>query len=628
MKSVRNPAVLVAVSGLLVLGCQRERDALGPHFDLTPAQATEVEPNNTCPNAQDFGTVTLPFTVDGSLDPIPPASGDVDFFRFAGTPNSVVRVDLEGQSTGRGTLGDPFLGAFDSGCNPIAITDSGGIGLNAGFVITLPPDGVLTLAVTACCDFGFTEGGIGSYQLTIQEFVPPANDAFASATVIGALPFSNAVDITTASIEPGEPTPSCSFGFSSHRTVWYTFTPAATGVLSASVNAQFSTMVAVYSGGSLGALTEVNCSSPFVGTSTFLAQAGTPYHFLVDGFFGQSGLLEFRLEAIPPPPNDLFVNATAIAVLPFTDAVDLTGATVDVGEPTPSCAIFFGPVSRTAWYTFTPVQTGSISASIITAGFPNVVAAYTGNALTTLSEVGCGLSGGGKATFRAEANRTYYFLVGGLSGSGGPLEFRLEVTPPPVANFGFFPFDPSVFEVVQFFDQSFDPGGVGFASLEWTFGDGTSGTGSFATHQYAADGDYTVQHTVTTFDGRTASTSQTVHVRTHDVAITRFAVPVAASAGQTRHIVVGVSSNRYPETVAVQLFKSVPGGFQLVGTLTQSVLVRPSKRTTDFDFSYTFTDDDARIGKVTFKAVASIVGARDALSADNEAIAAPTKVVR
>ena len=57
-----------------------------------------------------------------------------------------------------------------------------------------------------------------------------------------------------------------------------------------------------------------------------------------------------------------------------------------------------------------------------------------------------------------------------------------------------------------------------------------------------------------------------------------------------------------------ELFKSVPGRFQQVGVLTQSVPVRPGGRTTDFAFSYTFTADDAQVGKVTFKAVANSPG--------------------
>jgi hypothetical protein len=83
---------------------------------------------------------------------------------------------------------------------------------------------------------------------------------------------------------------------------------------------------------------------------------------------------------------------------------------------------------------------------------------------------------------------------------------------------------------------------------------------------------------------------------------------------------------RYPETVQVQLLKSVPGGFETVGTLTQSISPRGKNQTTPYTFNYTFTADDANTGKVTFKAIAMIVGSRDALPADNESIAPPTKV--
>jgi PKD repeat protein len=329
------------------------------------------------------------------------------------------------------------------------------------------------------------------------------------------------------------------------------------------------------------------------------------------------------------PANDDFANATGISALPFSEVVDLTLAGAESGEQTPSCATFYGPVSRTIWYSFTPAETRSISARIVTASISTVVAAYTGNSVTSLSEMGCNPFGG-NATLHAQAGTTYYFLVGGLFGQGGQVEFRLEDTPPPVAQFAFNPSDPSVFDVVQFFDFSFDPGDVGIQARQWSFGDGATTTTAdcCVTHQYAADGSYVANLTVTTVDGRTASTSQTVQVRTHDVAITKFTVPKSASSGQTRAITVGINSKRHPETVEVQLFKSVPGGFQFVGVLTQSVPVRPSNRTTDFSFSYTFTSADAQVGKVTFKAVANVVGARDALPADNEAIATPTKVSR
>src|SRR6266550_862730 len=486
--------------------------------------------------------------------------------------------------------------------------------------------------------FVMNADGSGVTQLTSGDFVddavpvwiqqlPLSNDAFASATVISALPFSDVVDISAASMEAGEPPSSCSGGSSSQRTVWYAFTPAVSAVVTANVAAQFSTVVGVYSGG-LGGLAEITCRSPFVvRDATFLAQAGTTYHIQVDGMFGQTGVLELRLDVVPPPPNDLFDNATAIGALPFSGTVDLTAASTEGGEPSPSCAAPYGGIGSSAWYRFTPAETGSISANAFSGGFSNVVAAYTGTSVTSLTEVACGVFGN-RTTFHAVANTTYYFQVGGLFGQRGLLEFRLEVTPPPVANFGFFPFDASTFDVVQFYDQSFDPGGVGFAPPAWTFGDGTTGTGGNPTHRYAADGDYTVALTATTLDGRTAVASQTVHVRTHDVAVTRFATPNAASSGQTRRIVVSINSKRYAETVEVQLFRSVPGGFQQFGSLTQSVPMNPKNGTTEFAFSYTFTGDDAQIGKVTFRAVAVISGARDALPADKEAIGPPTKVSR
>jgi hypothetical protein len=179
---------------------------------------------------------------------------------------------------------------------------------------------------------------------------------------------------------------------------------------------------------------------------------------------------------------------------------------------------------------------------------------------------------------------------------------------------------------VQFNDVSYDPAGLGIKSQAWDFGDSTTATGCCASHRFAADGDYAVKDTVTTGDGRSASATQTVHVHTHDVAITKFTAPTSASSGQTRQIVVGLSSKRAQETVQVQLSKSTPTGFQTVGTLTQTVPTGPGNQTTPFSFNYSFTGDDAAMGKVTFQATATIVGARDALPGDNSATATPTQV--
>lgn len=328
-----------------------------------------------------------------------------------------------------------------------------------------------------------------------------------------------------------------------------------------------------------------------------------------------------------PPDNDNFANATVIGDLPFSSATDISSATLETGEPTPSC-VGANDFHQTVWYAFTATANGSLSASAF-GPFPTALSVYTGGSLGSLAEVSCH-GFGGLATFPATAGTTYYFQTGSLFGGMGPLQFFLDVTPPPVAGFLFNPFDPSTFDTVQFFNNSYDPGNVGFQTENWRFGDDATATGCCPTHRYAADGNYAVTLMVTTVDGRTSSTTQNVAIVTHDVTITKFTAPNAASAGQTRNIVVGLNSRRYNETVEVRLLKSNPDDpwnpWLTVGTLNQFVPVRPSNRTTDFHFSYTFTSDDAKFGAVTFKAVATITTGRDALPADNEVIAPPTKV--
>lgn len=130
----------------------------------TTATGSDVEPNNSCQAAQAMGAVNETFVLDGNLDSS--VTPDVDFFRFSGTPGQAVSLDLQGQSTGQGTLSDPFLGFFDSNCNLITWNDDSG-SLNSHLEVTIPNDGIFILGATACCDIGFSGGGNGTYQLTI-----------------------------------------------------------------------------------------------------------------------------------------------------------------------------------------------------------------------------------------------------------------------------------------------------------------------------------------------------------------------------------------------------------------------------------------------------------------------------
>jgi PKD repeat protein len=332
-------------------------------------------------------------------------------------------------------------------------------------------------------------------------------------------------------------------------------------------------------------------------------------------------------QTIPPavPLNDNFQDAIVVGSLPFNTAVDITLASMQEHEPIPSCAAGY-PFSRTVWYAFTPTTSGSFLAKVSDWYYSRALAIYTGATLANLTQIGCQSASFRPLVFQANAGTTYYFQVGDLYSNGSTVSFSLELTPPPQAGFYFYPSDSSRFDTIQFSNSSVDPGEQGIQSWVWDFGDGATSTDLYPSHHYPADGDYTVQLEIATTDGRTDSITQTVTVRTHEVAITKLVVPKVGRENRTRQVLIGVNNKDYPEIVRVELWKGTPGGYQPIGSSLQLVPVTPGKRTTNFVFNYTFTSEDAAIGKVTFRAVAYLQTARDALPADNEAISFPILV--
>jgi PKD repeat protein len=337
--------------------------------------------------------------------------------------------------------------------------------------------------------------------------------------------------------------------------------------------------------------------------------------------------------ALAVPTNDNFENARQIAAIPFFNSTTTSGATVQPTEPHASCN---SNLYATVWYTFTAAQTETVMMTIGGSyAYYRVSAVYVGNSLGSLSEVACRYGYYSPLVFSTEAGVTYFIQIGttrSTSYYSSSLTVNLEPTPPPLASISYSPSQPSVFTEVYFRDYSQDPADLGIETRFWDFGDGETSTDQYVYHQYLADGDYPVTLTVTTPDGREASTEELISVETHDVAITKFSVPQSARVGQTRSITVGVNNNRYDDDVSVTLYKSTPQssypsyGWEQVGKLTMYVPVRASNRTINFDFAYTFRPEDGQIGKVNFKAVATIQTAPDAIQADNEVISLPTSV--
>ncbi len=196
--------------------------------------------------------------------------------------------------------------------------------------------------------------------------------------------------------------------------------------------------------------------------------------------------------------------------------------------------------------------------------------------------------------------------------------------PEPVASFVVAPLSPSTGDTVRPYDFSYDPARVGIAAREWDFGDGTTSSEACPPHRFGADGQYLMALRVTTYDGRVAAATRLVRVTTHDVSIVGVDAPAAAAAGETVPVVVTVASPRYPEMVQVELQRSSGGGpYERVDLLTQGV---PSEEGTEFEFCYPVTEGDRAVGSVTFRALASIVGAADSTPDDNSFTAPPTSI--
>jgi hypothetical protein len=461
----------------------------------------------------------------------------------------------------------------------------------------------------------------------------PGNDGIDSATAISGLPFSDTLDTSEATTDPGDPYSQCTFDYL-QATVWYVFTPPQDVLIEASTGgSSYRTVLQVFYG-SPDNLTYLNCIANNVPLYVQLS-ASTTYYFMIgadpayppppDSSWG--GNLVFNVNQVAGPANDNFADATIVDAIPFYDTLTNLNLTREAGEPLASCTPSYSTPGGSLWYAYTATSTDALIASAPSyGGVDFVLAIYQGSSLQDLVELGCNANGW-PVNLQPEIGTTYYFQVSKIYNYvQGYLYFSITPIPPFQASFYYSPYDPNKYDLVYFYDSSWDPLYIGVQTESWDFGDGSTASGCCPTHQYTADGDYTVTLVATTYDGRSASTSQTLSVRTHDVAITRFNTPQAAKAGQTRSITVGINNKSNAETVEVQLYRSSPWGWVYFASLTQYVPPRSANRTTDFSFSYTFTPEDASYGKVSFRAVAYIQNARDALPSDNEAISSPVKV--
>ncbi len=262
----------------------------------------------------------------------------------------------------------------------------------------------------------------GSVTLDWSIVAGPANDMFA-----GALPLAGASGTaggtnTNATKEPGEPNHAGNAGGAS---VWYRWTAtAATPVSIDTSGSGFDTLLAVYTGSSVNALTPVASNddvSKKDATSkvTFTPVPGTAYQIAVDGYNKATGSITLHWSQ-NATANDMFANAQAISGSGGLVSGANTYATKEPGEP--NHAGNAGGAS--IWYAWTAPATGTATVGTAGSSFDTLLGIYTGNSVGSLTTIASNDNAGGgvttsQASFPATAGMTYEIAVDGFNGAKG-----------------------------------------------------------------------------------------------------------------------------------------------------------------------------------------------------------------
>lgn len=257
---------------------------------------------------------------------------------------------------------------------------------------------------------------------------PPANDAFAAAQAISGASGSVAGSNVNATKEVGEPNHALNVGGSS---IWYSWTaPAGGSVVFDTCTSAFDTTLAAYTGTAVNALSSraSNNDSAACGSGSrqsrisFVATASTTYRIAIDGSFGATGATTLHWVQAPPPANDQFAQADDISDPEGSVDGSNVNASKEAGEP--NHAGDLGGAS--IWYDRTAGGDGAVTFSTCGSAFDTVLAAYTGDAVDSLSAVAanddsaaCGAgSRQSSLSFEATAETVYRIAIDGFRQSG------------------------------------------------------------------------------------------------------------------------------------------------------------------------------------------------------------------
>jgi hypothetical protein len=365
-----------------------------------PTQAGTYALTLEANNAGGTGTRILVISVVSAVLPVPEIISQTVAQGVSGAAFSY-RIEATNSPTG--------FGALDL---PSGLTLNSTTGVISGM---LPSARVYEITLTAS-----NASGTVSKKLTLtvtgSAIEGPTNDDFSNRIPLIGANVTTTGSNQRSSTQPSEPS---LLGQSSHS-VWWTWTaPRSSSVTISLAGSSFNTVLGVYTGTTIGALTEVaaNDDSGAANTSqvTFNATAGTTYQICV------------LQGSASPPQNDQFANRQSVS----GEVVSTTGSSFDASAEAGEPAHYPGQAAtKSVWWTWTAPSNARVTINTVGSAFDTLLAVYTGQSLDSLISIALNDDSGGVATsqvvFRAVAGTTYQIAVDGYNGATGQVALTLD----------------------------------------------------------------------------------------------------------------------------------------------------------------------------------------------------------
>lgn len=380
--------------------------------------------NISCPSAQITGSNVDATKESGEPNHAGNAGGHSVWWSWTAPASQSVMITTAGSDFN--TLLGIYTGTAAGSLTPVASNDdenaAGGIRTSrlifeasAGTTYHIAVDGRYAAS-----------GQIALKLLAYQLVFPPPNDNFASSIMLGDFPAKTSGSNAGATKETGEP----KHGYESGgKSVWWSWTaPSTRRVVVTAERSNFYAALGVYTGTAVDRLTPVRNDGPDYYFS-FIATAGTTYHFAVDGGedweTGEALEGDVRLELFAAPPNDDFADRISLSGLPSSGRGSNEYASNEPGEP-------FG--SQTLWWSWTATSSGGVRVTTEGSNFDTVLFVFAGSTLEGLSLIArnddVGADGVWSAiSFNAVAGKTYQIAVSGYDGEAGNIKLNLNQGP-------------------------------------------------------------------------------------------------------------------------------------------------------------------------------------------------------